>query len=92
MKLSRKGIGFPMHVPRNLRTLASGQVAAAEPAITLMKSRRRIAFPKAQDHAKYVSITAGICFQRNGIQGSVCASAILSRSCPLWVKSRHWRA
>jgi hypothetical protein len=26
MKLSGKGIGFPMHVPRNLRTLASGQL------------------------------------------------------------------
>src|SRR5262249_9076875 len=34
-------------------------------------------------------ITAGICERRNGIQGSVCTAAILSRSCPLWVKSRH---
>jgi hypothetical protein len=24
-----------------------------------------------------------------GVQGSVCAAAILSRSCPLWVKTRH---
>src|SRR5262249_51641319 len=24
-----------------------------------------------------------------GVQGSVCMAAILSRSCPLWVKSRH---
>ena len=35
------------------------------------------------------SITAGICDQRNGDQGLVCTAAILSRSCPLWVKSRH---
>jgi hypothetical protein len=26
---------------------------------------------------------------RNGFQGSVCMAAILSRACPLWVKSRH---
>jgi hypothetical protein len=31
---------------------ASGQVAA-EPAIALMKSRRRIAYPKAQDYGKH---------------------------------------
>src|SRR5262249_40019032 len=24
-----------------------------------------------------------------GVRGSVCTAAILSRSCPLWVKSRH---
>jgi len=30
-----------------------------------MKSRRRIAFPKAWDHADYVPITAGICDQRS---------------------------
>jgi hypothetical protein len=37
---------------------ASGQ--AAEAVVALMKSRRRIAFPQAQDHAKSVLITAGI--------------------------------
>src|SRR5262249_24924273 len=47
---------------------ASGQVAA-EPTITLRKSRRRIAFPKAQDHANPSMITAGICDRRNGVQG-----------------------
>ena len=56
---------------------ASGQ-AAAEPTIPLMKLRRRIAFPKAQDHANY-AITAGICDTRNGVQWSVCTAAILSR-------------
>jgi hypothetical protein len=30
-------------------------------------------------------ITAGFGDQRNGVQGSVCTAAILSRSCPLWV-------
>jgi hypothetical protein len=33
-----------------------------------MKSRRRIAFPEAEDHANYV-ITAGIYDSRNGVQG-----------------------
>jgi hypothetical protein len=37
-----------------------------------MKSRRRIAFPKAQDHANYV-ITAGIYDRRNGFQGQFAA-------------------
>jgi hypothetical protein len=52
-----------------------------------MKSRRRIAHPKAQDYADFQSgITAGICAQRNGV-GSVYTAAILSRSCPLCAKS-----
>src|SRR6516165_4798673 len=52
--------------------------------------RRRIAKPKAQDYADFQSaITAGICDRRNGVQGSVCTVAILSRGCPLWVKSGH---
>ena len=50
---------------------------------------RRIACPKAQDHANSVLITAGIYDRRNGVQGSVCAAAIRNRSCRLWVKSRH---
>ena len=33
---------------------------AAEPTITLMKSRRRIAFSKARDYADWDAITAGI--------------------------------
>src|SRR6516162_5261873 len=66
---------------------ASGQ-KEAEPATTLMKSRRRIAFLEAWDHAGCV-ITAGIYDWRNGLQGSVCTAAIPSRRCPLWVKSRH---
>jgi hypothetical protein len=42
-------------------------------------------------HADYVSIRAGICDVRNGVQGSVGTAAILSRSCPLWVTSGHLR-
>src|SRR6516225_2207886 len=34
-------------------------------------------------------VTTGICNWRNRVQGSVCTAAIPSRSCPLWVKSRH---
>jgi hypothetical protein len=66
---------------------ARGHVVAALP-INEMKSRRRIALTKASDHANYV-ITAGICDPRNEVQGSFCTAAILSRSCPLWVKSGH---
>jgi hypothetical protein len=46
----------------------SGQ-AADEPTVTLMKSRRRIGFPKAWDYADWGAITAGICNRRNGVQG-----------------------
>jgi len=67
---------------------ASGQ-AEADPAITLMNSRRCITAPKAQEHADNWLITAGIYVRRNGVQGSVCTAAIRSRSCPPWVKSRH---
>src|SRR5262249_53005435 len=64
---------------------AKGQVTA-EPTTTLMKSRRRIAHPKARDYADFQSaITAGICDQRNGFRGLVCTAAIISPSCPLWV-------
>jgi len=37
------------------------------------------------------AITAGIRDRRNGVRGSVCSAAILSRSCPPWVKSGHQR-
>ena len=36
-------------------------------------------------------VTTGVCDRRNGVRGLVCTAAILSRSCPLWVKSRHGR-
>src|SRR5262249_43464478 len=63
----------------------------AEPAKTLMKSRRRIAALKAQDYADFQSgITAGICDGRNGVQRSFCAAKVLSRQCPLWVISGHF--
>src|SRR5262245_13036030 len=35
-------------------------------------------------------ITAGICDQRNRIQGSSCTAVIPNCQCPLWVKSGHW--
>jgi len=41
-----------------------------------MKSRRRIAFLEAWDHASYV-ITAGIYDRRNGFRSSFCVAAIL---------------
>ena len=68
---------------------------AADPATTLMKSRRRSALPEAQTVRLRFAITARICVRWNGVQGSVCTAVILSRSCPLWVKSGHrqvrWR-
>src|SRR5262245_66416528 len=67
---------------------ARGQVTA-EPTTSLMKSRRRIAHPKARDYADFQSaITAGICDQRNGFRGLVCTAAIISPSRPLWVKKQ----
>ena len=51
---------------------ASGHTAA-DPAITLMKSRRRIAFPEAQDHASHV-ITAGFTTGEMGSGVSLHAS------------------
>ena len=54
-----------------LRALAS---------LLLALERRRIASLKAQDYADFqCGITAGIWDRRNGVQGSVCAAAILSR-------------
>ena len=51
--------------------VASGQ-AVAEPAIILMKSRRRICLPKATDCADLeCGITAGFSDRRNGVQRSV---------------------
>src|SRR5215470_4916654 len=65
-----------------LRALAS---------LLLALERRRIAHPKGLGLRRFsTSITAGICARRNGVQGSSCTAAILSRSCPLWVKRGHW--
>src|SRR5262249_31315819 len=36
------------------------------------------------------SITAGIFAGWNGVQGSVCAAAILTRACPLYPQKRTW--
>ena len=38
---------------------------------------------------RLIAIAAGNCDRRNGVSGSVCTAAMLSRPCPLWVKSRH---
>jgi len=67
---------------------ASGH-EVADTAITLMKSRRRIALPEAQDYADCRIITAGICDRRNGVQLSFCMATIPRTQCPLWVKSGH---
>ena len=68
--------------------------AVAEPTIPLMKSRRRIAFLKAQDCVDFrvhlVDYSRDLRPAKWGL-GSVCTAAILSRSCPLWVKSGHQR-
>ena len=67
----------------------SGHVMA-EPATTLMKSRRRIAVPRLRTTPTVCMITAGICDRRNGVPGSGCTAAIVERECPLWVKGRHY--
>ena len=53
-----------------------------------MKSRRRIAFTKAGTTPSRMQLHQGFATGER-VQGSVCTAAILSRSCPLWVKSRH---
>jgi len=67
---------------------ASGH-AVAEPAIALINSRRRIAFPKAQDCARLNlqdAITAGIYAWRNGgVKNPFCNAKIFGRSCRLRV-------
>src|SRR6516162_4606339 len=65
---------------------ASGQIAA-EPPSSVMKSRRRIAFAQGWYHANFVWITAGICNQWNGVQGSFCGAAIHETNVSQWVKS-----
>jgi hypothetical protein len=67
--------------------------AAADPAIPWMKSRRRIAAPRAQGCADLlwdVAITAGNYDRRNGVRLSFFAATILRTECPLWVKSGHY--
>src|SRR3974377_2140441 len=52
--------------------------------LLLALERRRIAHPKGLGLRRFSkSITAGIYDRRNGVQGSVCTAAILSRRCPL---------
>src|SRR5262249_12126583 len=75
---------------RRLRPAASGKAVTA-PATTLTKSRRRIAFPKAQDQANRIDdYSRDLRLTKWGL-GAVCTAAILSRSCPLWVISGHRR-
>src|SRR6516225_6033877 len=67
----------------------SGQ-ATAEPAIPLMKSRRRIACPKAQDHADFQKgLQQGFTTGGIGSDRQFCVATTIRTECPLWVKSRH---
>src|SRR6516225_11545625 len=66
-----------------------GTATVAEPAITVMKSRRRIAFLKAWDHANCIDDYSRDLPLAKWVQGSVCKAAISSRRRPLWVISRH---
>jgi hypothetical protein len=61
---------------------------AAEPTITLMKSRRRIALPKAGTTPTRTRLQQGFATGEMGFRGH-CKAAILNRSCPLWVKSGY---
>jgi hypothetical protein len=66
----------------------SDQVAV-DPTIILTKSRRRIAFSKAQDCAdlRGCNYTRDLRPTEWGVQGSSCTATILSRQCLLWVIS-----
>ena len=59
---------------------------AAEPTITSMKSRRRIALSKAGTTPTRTRLQQGFATGEMGFGGH-CKAAILNRSCPLWVKS-----
>src|SRR5262249_50761950 len=91
---SRVGINMPIRRSRSgcCARAASGHTAA-EPAIPLMKSRRRIAAPKAQGPVRTMlwndAITAGICDLWNGAEPSFCVAVIIRTECPLWVRSGH---
>jgi hypothetical protein len=56
----------------------------------MMKSRRRIASPKALGPRKlHRMITAGISDRRNGVRPSFCVATIIGTECPLWVNNGH---
>jgi hypothetical protein len=74
------------------RELAASGQTVADAAITLMKSRRRITFSKAQDCADYRSDEYDYSRDLRSTKwgsGSSCTAAIVERQCPLWVKSGH---
>jgi hypothetical protein len=61
---------------------------AADPAMTLMKSRRRIASPKAWDYSDLAfdtEITAKIRERQKWVWSSVCRAVTPSRTVSLWV-------
>src|SRR5262249_37410581 len=62
--------------------------AVVEPAIPLMKSRRRIACPVTQDYADD-GITAGICERRNGLNRHFAWQPSFTTECPTCAQSRH---
>src|SRR6516225_10479331 len=74
--------------PWLLRSPPRGQLAA-EPTVTLMKSRRPSPSSRLRTTPTASMIAAGICGRRNGVQGSGCTVATLNYQCPLWVKSGH---
>ena len=71
---------------RTGRLLTIGFLGSATPAVWAPSHRTSQALGLRQFQS---GITAGICDRRNGVPGSACTTAILSRSCPLWVKSGH---
>ena len=79
----------PTRAARPCARAASGQ-AAAEPAITLMKSRRRIAFPKAGTTLIETHYSRDLRSTEWDL-GPVCIAATAKRECLLWVKSRQQR-
>src|SRR6516164_10113990 len=58
--------------------------AAPEPTITLMKSRRRIAFPEAEDHAKRIADYIRDLRPAKWGSGPLCMRSRVQAECPLW--------
>ena len=76
-------------MPLDQRKWTDGASCRSAPAGHLLRSWRsdipnlfapQVDFPKTQDHADYVSITAGNCDPRNGVQGAFCAQQQFSEA------------
>ena len=94
--------GRTRHLRRNTRPLvgearqpvqimAGGGHTVADPAIALMKSRRRIASPEAHDQ-RHDAIRARICNRRNGVRSAGCSAAIPTGPMSAMGHSRPGRA